>query len=86
MPTAARERLLALCQQARLPLADSAALAALEASLTAFDALSHGPPPPDPRALRAREDLPLARPCLHDAPAWADGWLVCRGPTLRSPG
>lgn len=86
MLTPERARLLALCHHARLPEADPAMLAALDASLKAFDALPHGPPPPDPRALRAREDLPVARPCLHDAPAWDAGWLLCRGQPLRTSG
>ena len=86
MLTPERVWLLALCDDARLPELDSAELSALSASLNTIDALHHGPPPPDPRALRAREDLPLARPCLHDAPAVENGWLLCRGPTLRSSG
>lgn len=79
------ERLQALCRAARLPAPDPAAATSISATLSALDALPHGPPPPDPRALRAREDLPLARPCLHGAPSLEDGWLVCRGLTLRSP-
>ncbi len=86
MMTPERDRLLTLCHDARLPEADPAVLASITASLQALDALPHGPPPPDPRALRAREDLPLARPCLHDAPAWDEGWLICRGPRLRTAG
>ncbi|MCK6522165.1 hypothetical protein L6R49_12065 [Myxococcota bacterium] len=81
-----REWLLTLCRDARLPEPDADAAARLVVCLEAIDTLSHGPPPPDPRSLRAREDLPLARPCLGGAPAWDEGWLVCRGPALRASG
>ena len=84
--TPERVWLLTLCDDARLPEADAEGLASLSASLSGLDDLPHGPPPPDARALRAREDLPQARPCLQDAPASEDGWLLCRGPRLRSPG